>query len=377
MLNVKKIINRFKHLNKLEIFQLSLILVFLLFLIFFFSAKNYTKEYKVKEVTIKELYNKKDQAYYFTLTYNKQTLDILIKSKYKQKRTFIKDIKIVKDDDNNFCLVPTSDILAFYPICSENNKPVSYNVVSNTLKNQLDSKYFPKPKKITTYKDIEIYNQDYTYFIWNYDGFYYLNNKKNKKIDLFNKELYTINLIGYTTDYLVVADFDSNYTFNKFYTVSLSNGSVKKYELDRDIYFDSFYPGYVKNKLYIVDNKEVAMYEFNAKNGKLEKISSKIYKNEKWEKINIKTLIAKKESFTYKTNYNYSLENSELYLTYKDKKIKTLVADEITSIVRIVDNNIYYLKGDSLYHYSPSSGETLLLKYFEWNFNSNNMIYVN
>lgn len=372
---LEKIMNKLK-INKLQGFQLCLIIIFILFVIFILIPKNYTKEYKVNNIIVKETYNKKDKYYYFTLTYKDITLDLLFESKYKQNRNFIKKIKVVKED-NNFCLIPSGETFNFYPVCYDNNTETSYNAINTTLKNKLSSKYFSKNNLISTYQDINIYNNDYSYFIWNYDGFYYLNSKENQKIDIFNKEQYTINLIGYTKDYLVVADYDSNYTFNNFYTINLSNGHLKKYKLNRDIYFDSYYPGYIKNKLYIVDSKENAMYEFNARNGKLEKVSTRIYKDNKWEDISIKTLIANKEKFTFKTNYNYTLEDNTLYLKYPNSKNKILIQNNITNIIRIMNKDIYYLKDDELYHYNPIEGEELLLSYFEWNFNYNNIIYIN
>ncbi len=368
--------NKFPHINKLKIFQSSLILIFIIFVIFLFSPKNYTKKYTISNVAIKESYNKKEKYYYFTLNYNNISLDLLFESRYKQNRKFIEEIKIIKDD-NNFCLIPEGKTFAFYPICYVDGKSTSYNAASSTLKNQLDSKYFPKKKVLDTYEDIQIYNNNYSYYIWNYDGFYYLNSKENKKIDIFSKEQYTINLIGYTKDYLVIADYDSNYTFNNFYTLDLSSSHLKKYKLNRDIYFDSYFPGYLKNKLYIVDNKESVMYEFNAKNGKLEKVPTRIYENTKWKDISIKTLSANKTMFTYKTNYNYTLKNKDLYLKYSTNENETLIATNITNIIKINHEDIFYLKGDELYHYSPSKGETLLLSYFEWNFNYNNIIFIN
>ena len=41
-----------------------------------------------------------------------------------------------------------------------------------------------------------------------------------------------------------------------------------------------------------------------------------------------------------------------------------------------MNKDIYYLKDDELYHYNPIEGEELLLSYFEWNFNLENMIFI-
>ncbi len=360
---------------KLKIFQISLALLFLLFLIFLLSAKNYHKTYTINDIKITEEYNKKTKSYYFTFNYKDYLLDELFTSSYKQNRQFITNIEVIEDEDNNFCLVPTGDSFNFYPVCEKNNDIVSFTLAPKEIKSKLNPELYPNNKLITTYNDIEIYNNDYYYYIWNYNGFYFLNNKENTKIKIFEKELYTINLIGYTKNYLVIADHDANYTFNNFYTLELKNGKLKKYELDRDIYFDSYYPGFIKNKLYIVDNKELTMYEFNAKNGKLEKISSKIYENGKWHKKNIKNIIANKTMFKETSNFTYTLKDNNLYLNYSKKPL-TKIATKVKSIVKTQNEDIFYLKDDKLYHFNPTKGEELLLSYFEWNFNYNNMIYL-
>ena len=75
-----------KMINKIKLFPIIITILFLLFLIYLFSAKNYTKEYEIKKVTIKETYNKNNNYYYFTFKYKDITLDMLFESKYKQKR---------------------------------------------------------------------------------------------------------------------------------------------------------------------------------------------------------------------------------------------------------------------------------------------------
>ncbi len=360
---------------KLKAFQIVLVVIFLLFLIFFLTPKNYTKTYNINKVAITENYDKKGKYYYFTFKYKDATLDMLIPSKYYNHRQLIKDLKLV-EDNADFCLIPTGKDLNFYPLCYSNNEQISFSLASNKLKKGLDQNLFKTPELLETYNDIDIYNNDFNYYIWNYNGFYYLNKKKNTKIDIFDKELYTINLIGYTQDFLVIADYDSNYTFNKYYTIELQNGKLKKHDLDYDIYFDSYYPGYIKNKLYIVDSKEYTMYEFNAKNGKLDKVKTRLLKGDKWQDKNIKNLISTKEEFTYDENIYYNLKDNKIYLNYQDKKLNTLVTTDVTSIVRIKGEDIFYLKESKLYHFNPTIGEELLLEYFEWNFNYQNMIYI-
>ena len=358
---------------KLLILQLLILSLFILFGIIIFSPKNYKKEYNINNVLIKEEYDKKNKTYYFNLEYNKIKLDTLYISKYKLNRKLIKKIDIINDEDN-FCLKIEGD-LNFKPVCYQDNRQVYYTSVNDTLKNKLKIKS-NNNKLLNTYQDINIYRDDYIYLIWNYDGFYYLNKDKKEKIDLFDKELYNVDLINYTKDYLVIADYDDNYNFDSFYTINYKNGKVKKHSLKNTIYFDSYFPGYDKNDLYIVDTKEICMYKFNSKNGKLEKINSKLYIDNKWVDKNIKSLISTKEKFSYLTSYNYSLDNNNLYLSYLNKDNKTLISDNVKYIVKIDNEDIYYLKNDELYHFNIDTGEELLLSYFEWNFNYNKVIYL-
>lgn len=363
-------------MKKLRIFILSIASLFVLFLIILLTPKDYTKTYELDNVKITESYHTKEKYYYFTFNYNDVTLDYLIESNFKNGRGLITKVDIASDEENNFCIIPTSKKLEMIPLCYQNEEKIHINLVNNELKSKLSKSFFKEENKIDTYEDIEIYNKDYNYFIWNYNGFYYINKDIKNKIKIFDKELYTINLVGYTKDYLVIADYDSNYTFNKFYTIDYKKGKLTKHDLDRNIYFDSYFPGYEKNKLYIVDNKEETMYEFNAKNGKLEKISAKMLKNNAWEKVSIKTLLNKNETFTYNWNYEYKLEDNNIYLNYKNYDIKTLVTKDVTNTIRIDNKDIYYLKNDTLYHFNETTGEEKLLTYFEWNFNDLNMIYI-
>ncbi len=364
-------------MKRLKIFQLTIIGLFIIFIIFFLNSTNYTKEYKVDDILVKETYNKEDKYYYFTFNYKNTAIDYLYETSYKTYREFVKEIKIIKNDED-FCLIPDGKKIEFIPLCYENDKIIYYKNVSSALKEQLPSNYLKEETNLNdTYKEINIYNRDYTYLLWNYNGFYYINSENEKEIKLFNNEKYNINLVSYTKDYLIIANYDDEYKFDKIYRLSFKDGSKKEIELDYEIYFDSYFPGYDENKLYIVDGKEELMYELNTKNGNISKTKAKILKENKWEEISIKTLLKNEEKFTYKTNYIYSLKDKTLLLTYKNEEISTAIDKDVTSIIRIKNNKVFYLKKDTLYVFEPLKGSTKLLSYFEWNFNFENMIYIN
>jgi len=364
---------------KLSILIGILVISFILFLFFLTSAKNYHKEYAINDIKINESFDKKTKAYSFSFNYKDITLDYLVSSKYKQARKLIKDVKVI-ENENDFCLVPSSDTLKTMPICYQDGKQVFYSLVKDEIKKDLGEEYQTKEfTKKATYEEIDIYNTDYSYLVWNYqDSFNYINGSTSKKINLFNKESYKISLVGYTTDYLIIADYDSNYTFNKIYTIEFNNGNKKEYKLDRNIYFDSYFVGFEDNKAFIVDNKESIMYEINAKNGKIEKIKSKVLVDGKWENKDIKSLVNKNYSFTYNTPFKYTMEDNNLYLSYKGKDNKILITENITSIIRTKNNKVFYLKDkDTLYAFDPVNGEEKLAYYYGWYFYSDGLIYIN
>ena len=364
-------------MKKLKILQITIIVLLIVFAFFFFKAVDYTKEYVVDNVNIVENFDKKNKYYYFTFTYKDTTFDYLVESKYKQKRNFIESVSIIEEEDN-FCLIPEGHTFEFMPLCQENNKITYYQNVSDNLLNKIPEDYLTSKKEIEeTFKDITIYNKDYTYLLWNYQGFYYINEDTEKEINFLETEQYNVPLISYTQDYLVIPNYDDEYTFDKFYRLSFQNGNLKEYKLDYKIYFDSYFPGYDKNKLYIVDNNEEVMYEWNAKNGDLEKIKPKMLNNNKWENVSIKTLIDQNKKFTYPSNYVYELSDGFLTMNYQNKDIKTLIDQDVTDIIRIKDNLVFYLKTDTVYVFNKEEGKSRLLYNFEWNFNYENMIYIN
>ena len=49
---------------------------------------------------------------------------------------------------------------------------------------------------------------------------------------------------------------------------------------------------------------------------------------------------------------------------------------KIDTIVKVDNLNVFYLSKGVLYMFNPLEGEKAIIKYSEWEFNSNNMIFV-
>ena len=84
-----------------------------------------------------------------------------------------------------------------------------------------------------------------------------------------------------------------------------------------------------------------------------------------------------KPTFSESKSIYFSLENEKIYLSIPDGQAKTLISNrEVTELVYNEGLTVYYISEDVLYKYNPYTGEEAILKYSEWNFNYQNMIFI-
>jgi len=356
-------------MKKLIILIAVIIIFFIFFLFMYFSPRTYEKTYKIKEIEVTEKFDKEKKYYYFNFLYKKNNYEYAVVSKYVNKRNLIKDIKI-KTKAKSVCIIPKSDYLKTYPIC--------YNG-KEFIVQELSGIKFDKNKINLindSYKDINInYLNENTFLIWNYKGFNFINEKENKAINFLYKDVYKVDLISQVNNYILVPNYDDDYSFKKMYVINTKNGSVKEWELKYEIYFDSYIVGVDKKSVFIFDNKNEIEYELRPDKMKMRKIKYKAVINDKWENVSLADF-NKKTTFSRKKVYNYEIINNKLYLSYLNGTNKILISNDVKDIIYGYNDSVYYLVDQKLYLYSPSQGEILLMDYFEWNFNYKNMIFV-
>lgn len=360
-------------MKKLIILISVIIIFFVFFLYMYFLPRNYEKEYELKEVKITEIYNKEKEFYYFNFNYQGKDFEYLVKTSYTTKRNLISDIKIVEEDEM-LCLVPQSEYIDTYPLCFNSSEEyISYNLID------FDFSDYQKEYELTksNFKDINInYLNEKTFLIWDYKGFIFINKGQKKEINILKKDCYNLDLVAQINNYILVPDYDSNYTFDKIYVIDLKNGSVREWELETEIYFDSYIVGTNKKSVYLFDYKNEVEYELRPDKLKMRKVKFKAIINDKWQNISLGDF-NKKTVFSEKKAYNFELVNNKLYLRYLEGNTKILLSQqEVKEIVYIQNDTVYYLVGDKLYMYNNYYGEVMLIEYFEWNFNYNNMIYI-
>lgn len=325
----------------------------------------------VNEYTIIEEFNKKEKYYTFEISNKDITYSYVIRNKYNRKRKLIDEIKVTTSD-TEICILPESDKIEFYPLCSSHNLIYTYNL------SNIENVYEYKDINIVneTYKKIKINSiNDIAFLLYNYKGFYLIKDNKYENIELFNKDIYSIDLIYQKDNIILIPDYNQNYYFNKLYIINILNGKVKEIDFEYDISFESVFLGEFKNNVYLLDKKEEKEYRINLKRESIELVDFQILESKKMIKTTYKNIIKNNITFYPKTIFEYKIIDEYLYQIIGDLKIK--ISDKLVDKIIKNDNEIvYYLSDESLYMYNNIYGEVLLLNNFEWNFNNTNMIYI-
>lgn len=366
-------------MKKLRIMILLIILSFSFFLMSYLKKRNYTLSYNIKGYKITERYIKKDKKYYVTLKYKDSEYFYVVDSKYSSKRKLVSNIKYVHDDKYK-CVLISFNKKAQVPSCLNNNDYVSYRLVSEKLQSKFHKKFKNKykTKKEKTYKNINIntlYNKKI--LVWNYHGFYYLSDDKNKEIKIFNNDTYNASQIGQIDNYLIFPNYNESYEYKTFKVLDIDNFKIKTLELNDNMSEDSYVLGTNEDSIFYYDMKHHQEYEFVPYKNIYRLVNNYIYENKKKvdkSDIYLSNNIVK---FKYDTTYTYKLIDNTLYRYCKYNNYKERITDvEVKELVKEDNYNVYFVTEDKLYVYSDTYGLIKLLDYFELNFNYKNIFYI-
>lgn len=362
-----------KKLRQFIIVALSLIIIYL---IIYLTPRNYEYDYKINGFNIQEKYIKKDKEYLFTIKKNDKIYKTIGVSKYTPDRKLINGIKEFNNEDTN-CIIIDSKIIANNKLCTKDNE-----LISSSLTNIIPGKYINKKQdNYQKYKNIKINLDDKTYLIWNYNSFIKINKTEKKQIKIFDNDIYNLEIMAKVDKYLVIADYDQKYNYNKLIRLNLKNNKIDEINLKNDISFESRILGVYKNKIYLLDEKNKKEYEINVKKKKINIVSKNdfgvIYKNNKQVKSKINKIINDNIEFTSNNYYDYVIENETLYLKIKNISEKIKISNlSIKNIVYQNNEEVYYITDDKLYKYDFIYGNQEIFTNFEFNFNYENMVVI-
>lgn len=359
---------------KLIIFIIFSITIISIFVYIRFKPYNYKVNYVVNNFKIEEKYKIKEKEYEIFIKKDKYNFLYNFKHKYIRNKELINKINIY-ENENEICILPLSEKLNFYPLCYNNSEYTFYNLSNQNISDFTYQK--PNMSEITNNKLKINYIKDASYLIYNYNSFYFVKNNKINEIKIFEQDHYKLDLIYQLNEYIILADYDSNYYFNKFYIINMTNGKIKELEFENKISFNSIFLGDYKNRIYLLDIKEEKEYKINIDKLKIEEIEFTILKNQRLEKVSFKEINNNNLLFDNKPKENYEIIDNKLYKKINEHKF--LVTDKLVDkIVKedIENNTIYYLSKEKLYMFNNIYGEILLMSNFEWNFNNTNVIYL-
>ena len=331
----------------------------------------------VSQVFVQETFDKKLKWYSFRFQVEDKEFFVSFPSSYQYKKKLVRHIEVYKEDDT-ICIVPEG-AFSYSPLCIQKGEPISFYLLTN--KEILPESYFKEIKsEEKTFGNIKIYHLNHRkYFLWNYRGFYVIDEKGEQEISLFSNDVYNVPLLFPVDNYLLLADYESSYIFHKFYVLHTKTNKVKELSLEHEMSFDSYFLGTYQKKAYLVDKKNKMKYEISPKRLLVNKMTNnqqgKILVNGEWESTSMIQLVNAEKKFTMNLPITYSIEENTLYQIINGYKIR-ISYQNVKDIVASDGVLVYYLVGDQLYYYSPLEGEVLVLANFEWNFNYKNMIFV-
>ncbi len=289
--------------------------------------------------------------------------------KFNLKRRLIKNrIKSVelKEKDGTICIKPIIKNLETYFLCSNNKELSTLNA-------------YQKDEEIKFTEDIEfnevLSNNEYIY-IWKYDGFYVFN-KELSTINIFNSDRYSNDLMYAFDKYILFPGYGNEYLFSNFYLLDMSTGKYKVLETKYSINYDSYYVGNNKNNIYLFDNKNNKLYEINYKKLEVKLVGDEMkgfikYDKNKKKKAKLSEYTIDKITFFKKNNSFLSVNKN--YFSFDGKTWIKYFYDEDIVVVGTIKDNIYFIYEDNLYKYNNSK-VSLVVHYFEYNFNKNNITF--
>ena len=392
------------------------------FLIFFFAlyvvvsflssyfSKGYTSIYKLNgyKVVEKRVRRTKGELdnYYFEISKKDSIFTFQTLKNLSKQQNVIKKIKHFKNEDYE-CILPIfkkntvlSDI-----ICLNNGKYYYYNSLIGK-DNDLDRfaksldkyrlNYISNKNVIKSDEYLTVYDNfdSLKLGLENYKGIYLINKKGFKNIELFKEDKYKKEISAFTKDYYIVADYNEEYDFHKFYVINLKTGKKSSLISNNKISMYSYIMGSIDNSIYLLDPTNKLEYEINIKDRYIrivgnEKKGIKYYNNGNWENVNFYDALSKKMLFKYYDDTEYArvdtfgLTNSGFKYIYKKNnnkfdayKVNIQDSNKVylfttNNIDLILYDNDYIIYRDSNYikFYSDLTGVKVLVKYDEAAFN--------
>lgn len=397
---MKKIIKKI-----LLIFLAIVILEFVVYLLKNKHNINYNVLTDSKNFFVEEKFF--DNNYYFDVKIDNTLFSFFYENKFYKTKRVIDNIYYYEKDDLK-CIYPVLKNNNYLNIiCSKDNILYSYSYFENELEQFVNiikekgcyNKLFINKEKKINFSNITIFQDnilDDTYiYIWKYNGFYTLTNKKINQLNLFTNDTY-LNKLGINiSKYYIIPNYDKQYEYDKFYIINMKNNNIKELKFKKNNYVtnDYYINGVVNNNLYIFDTDNLIQYKINPRRNKYEIVGNQeldgLYYNNGWQKLKIYDFKENKITFdnsykvpskiknydnifNYKDSYYYSYNNNYIYYNDTTKDFLYLFNLGEISNVMLVEDTLYFIKDNALYYYNMKTGIKKIVIYDDLAFNKIN-----
>lgn len=337
--------------------------IILVILIKYFVG-DYKINYKVNNYNVVE--EVRNSITYITISDKDNSYSFKYDLKRNLKKKRVSKVSVKKENDY-ICIKPIISKYDTYYICKDNNEYITESVL-----NELNIPKFNEDIKYNKYLD----NDEYLY-IWKYDGFYTFNNEMST-LNLFSSDRYSNDLMLSFNKYILMPVYDKEYMFSNFYLIDLESGNYKEIKSSLSIHYDSYYSGIYKDKIYLFDNKSNKLYEINYKKLTIKQVGDEFkgyikYENNK--KKNAKLSEYTKDKITYFSSEYEFIKVDKNKFSFDGKTWIKYFNEEDIKVVKVYNDSIYFIYEDNLYKYSDSK-VSLIVHYFEYNFNKNDITYI-
>jgi hypothetical protein len=358
---------------------LLVIIALIAFIVSLFKSNSYSMEYNLSDYKVNENYDGNKKLYYFEIKYQDNIYNFVQESKYLKTKKIIKEVNYY-EDGNYSCITIDSSHFKNNPLCLKGKEAIDYRLVSDKLKEELHT--CDKEYEETEEDSYTIYS-DSSALVWSYKGFNSIRGRNIKFIKLFDRDVYNLPLATKINNFLVIPDYEQEHSFNKVYIINLETDELDEWKLEYSISFESYLLGINDRSIFWMDTKNKKEYELVPHKKRMRIVAKNnqqgiIYEKNEQKKYQLNKIILNNMKFIPELVYNYEVINNKLYLWYlNNENHKILVSDnEIKDIIYTEKDNVYYLVADTLYKYNLKEGETKLIKYAEWDFNYENLIFI-
>jgi len=404
----------------LRIFTVIVFLFILFRFFFFFLYKGRVVNYSIKEnnnkYLIHEEYIRNEQQvtnhYYLEVNFDKKIFNFRIADIFYKKSYIIEEIYSFQNEQYT-CVLPIfidnsiqTDIMCLdgntlYPYRSLKNKSFEldsfaismekYGYENDEVNDKLLNKYgvdILKNNLVSSHKVI----------IPSYNGLFIIDEQEQdiiSSVELFKNDTYNQAIQSVVSNYYVVADYDSLYSFHKFILVNLDTKKISTIISDSSISMDSYVQGVVEDSMYIIDRSNKKQYKIdvskksvslvgNSKRGILYYDGNEFQNRSIYDALTNDLLF---ETYFYDSPkydyvhledgiyYSYLRVNDgyEVYVSYKENPSLYTYGFFVSSIdhIQYLYDYVYYEEDACIYYYNPKIGVTKLLTYTELFYNSN------